>query len=214
MAVRQICKACFLSLLNKNGAELNSSNSISRLLSSSMCSGTSSSTSNILYREPRWCTGISLVSNWHNRRMLTTAPKPQSSSEEVTVKMGSILQHLKYKEMKSKLSKRNSKSLGPLDTASLYILSFKELNVNLEILRLDALSPTSRDNSKKSYAEIQEMKQRGAVKKGKLNKEDETAIEERFETLLAETGLDKEALMEELFAANSSSIKASLSSPV
>merc|ERR550532_871438 len=41
--------------------------------------------------------------------------------------------------------------------------------------------------------------------KGKLNKEDETAIEKRFETLLAETGLDKEALMEELFAANKGS---------
>ena len=46
------------------------------------------------------------------------------------------------------------------------------------------------------------MKQSGAVKKGKLNKEDEAAIEKRFETLLAETRLDKDALMEELFAAN------------
>merc|ERR550519_636112 len=118
--------------------------------------------------------------------------------------MGSILEH--HREMKSKLSKRNRKSLGPLDTASLFILSSKDLNVNLEILRLDALSPTShRDPSKKGYAEIQEMKQRGAVKKGKLNKEDETAIEKRFETLLAETGLDKEALMEELFAENKGS---------
>merc|ERR550532_2704711 len=128
------------------------------------------------------------------------------STEASTVNMGSILVHQKYKEMKSKLSKRNRKGLGPLDTASLYILSSKELNVNLEILRLDALSPSSHLDAKcKGFAEIQEMKQRGAVKKGKLNKEDETAIENRFETLLAETGLDKEALMEELFAANKSS---------
>merc|ERR1719458_90596 len=100
--------------------------------------------------------------------------------------------------MKSKLSKMNRKSLRPLDTASLYILSFKDLTVSL-----DALSTQSHScPSQKGYAEIKEMKQRGAVKEGNLNKEDETAIEKRFETLLAETGLDKEALMEELFAAN------------
>merc|ERR1719458_1742825 len=103
--------------------------------------------------------------------------------------------------MKSKLSKMNRKSLRPLDTASLYILSFKDLTVSL-----DALSTQSHScPSHKGYAEIKEMKQRGAVKKGKLNKEDETAIEKRFETLLAETGLDKEALMEEMFAVNKSS---------
>merc|ERR1719458_807890 len=129
------------------------------------------------------------------------------STEASTVNMGSILVHQKYKEMKSKLSRRNRKNLGPLDTASLYILSSKDLTVNLEILRLDALSPYSHSESNcKGNAEIQEMKQRGAVKKGKLNKEDEDAIEKRFETLLAETGLDKEALMEELFAANKGSV--------
>ena len=52
---------------------------------------------------------------------------------------------------------------------------------------------------------LKEMKQCGAVRKGKLNKEDETAIEKMFKTLLAETGLEKEALMEELFAANKGS---------
>ena len=134
-------------------------------------------------------------------------PMRKLSSEVPEVNMGSILEHQKYKEMKSKLSKRNRKSLGPLDTASLYILSSKELTVNLEILRLDALSPHShRSSYHKGYAEIQEMKQSGAVKKGKLNKEDEAAIEKRFETLLAETGLDKEALKEELFAANKGSV--------
>ena len=139
-------------------------------------------------------------------KSLSTISNVKLTTEVPTVNMGSILEHHKYKEMKSKLSKRNRKSLGPLDTASLYILSSKDLTVNLEILRLDALSPKSHcDPPKKGYAEIQEMKQRGAVKKGKLNKEDETAIEKRFETLLAETGLDKEALMEELFAANKGS---------
>merc|ERR1719209_1543231 len=73
-------------------------------------------------------------------------------------------------------------------------------------LSLDALSLVSHSESTcKGYAEIQEMKQIGAVKKGKLNKEDEAAIEKRFETLLAETGLDKETLMEELFAVNKGS---------
>ena len=70
-------------------------------------------------------------------------PMRKLSSEVPEVNMGSILEHQKYKEMKSKLSKRNRKSLGPLDTASLYILSSKDLAVNLEILRLDALSPAS-----------------------------------------------------------------------
>jgi len=139
-------------------------------------------------------------------KSLTTISNVKLTTEVPTVNMGSILEHHKYKEMKSKLSKRNRKSLGPLDTASLYILSSKNLTVNLEILRLDALSPRSHSESNcKGNAEIQEMKQRGAVKKGKLNKEDETAIEKRFETLLAETGLDKEALMEELFAAHKGS---------
>merc|ERR1719362_645448 len=139
-------------------------------------------------------------------KSLTTISNEKLTTEVPTVNMGSILEHHKYKEIKSMLAKMNRKSLRPLDTASLYILSSKDLNVNLEILRLDALSPTShRGPSKKGYAEIQEMKQRGAVKKGKLNKEDETAIEKKFETLLAETGLDKEALMEELFAANKGS---------
>ena len=55
-------------------------------------------------------------------------------SKVTKVNMGSILEHQKYKEMKSKLSKRNRKSLGPLDTASLYILSSKNLTVNLDIL--------------------------------------------------------------------------------
>ena len=72
---------------------------------------------------------------------LSMIPMRKLSSEVPEVNMGSILEHQKYKEMKSKLSKRNRKSLGPLDTASLYILSSKDLTVNLELLRLDALSP-------------------------------------------------------------------------
>ena len=103
-------------------------------------------------------------------KSLTTISNVKLTTEVPTVNMGSILQHHKYKEMKSKLSKRNRKSLCPLDTASLYILSSKELTVNLEILRLDALSPYSHLSAgHKGYAEIQEMKQSGAVKKGKLN---------------------------------------------
>ena len=136
-------------------------------------------------------------------KSLSTISNVKLTTEVPTVNMGSILEHHKYKEMKSKLSKMNRKSLRPLDTASLYILSFKDLTVNLELLSLDALSTQSHScPSQKGYAEIKGMKQRGAVKKGKLNKVDEDAIEKRFETLLAETGLDKVALTEELFAAN------------
>ena len=47
--------------------------------------------------------------------------------------------------MKLELSKRKGKvsNLGPLNTASLFILSSKGLTVNLELLSLDALSPES-----------------------------------------------------------------------
>ena len=133
---------------------------------------------------------------------MSTIPMIKLLSE---VNMGSIMEHQKYKEMKSELSKMRRKgiTLGPLDIASLYILSSKELKVNLEILSLDALSPYSHYGpGYKGYAEIKEMKHCGTVKLGKFNKEDEASILQRFETLLAKTGLDKEALMEELFAAN------------
>ena len=76
-------------------------------------------------------------------KSLTTISNVKLTTEVPTVNMGSILEHHKYKEMKSKLSKMNRKSLRPLDTASLYILSFKDLTVNLELLSLDALSPES-----------------------------------------------------------------------
>ena len=194
MAVRQICKAS-LALANKKGVGKTFGNNNIRLLTS--CSNSSS-----LFQESRNCFGVTLVSKSYkiDRRTVSSKSSPRAPT---AVNMGSILEHHKYKEMKSKLSKRNRKSLGPLDTASLYILSSKDLTVNLELLRLDALSPFSHSSKGcKGYSEIQKMKQSGAVKKGKLNKEDEAAIEKRFETLLAETGLDKEALMEELFAEN------------
>ena len=121
--------------------------------------------------------------------------------------MGSILENKKYKAMKSELAKRKRKCspLRPLDTASLFILTSKDLTVNLEILSLDALSPNSHlGSSSQGCADVKEMKQRGAVKVSKLNKEDEDALEKRFETLLAKTRLNKEALMDELFAENKS----------
>ena len=177
---------------------MSANNNNARLFNSAIYCGTNSSSR------------VTFVSNSTNiyRRMLSIKAKPKSFPDVPKVNMGSILEHQKYKEMKSKLSKRNRKSLGPLDTASLYILSSKDLLVNLEILRLDALSPQShRGPNLKGYTEIKEMKQGGAVKQGKLNKEDEIAIEKRFHTLLAKTRLDKEALMEELFAANKGSGK-------
>ena len=194
-----------LSLFNRvNGGPTCANNNNARLLNSATLCGTSSYNSSSFRN---WA-GITVLSNSCSidRRMLSTKHKPKSSPELPTVNMGSILEHHKYKEMKSRLSRRNKKSLGPLDTASLYILSSKDLTINLEILRLDALSLRSHLTSgNKGHAEIKEMKQSGAVKQGKLNKEDEVAIEKRFETLLAETGLHKEALMKELFAANKGS---------
>ena len=130
-----------------------------------------------------------------------TFGKKQLSTKATTKgNMGTILQHSKYKNMKSVLStmKRKGSVLGPLDLASLHILSSKELKVNLDILKLDALST----NSSSMSEDIREMKQSGKVKVGKFNKEDEAVIKERFETLLAETRLDKDALLEELFPAN------------
>ena len=112
--------------------------------------------------------------------------------------MGSVLQNDKYKNMRSELLKtrRRGFSLAPLETASLHILSSKELKVNLDILRLGALSPQSHLSlGCEGFSGIREMKQSGKVKAGKFNKEDEAVIEKRFETLLAETRLDKDALM-------------------
>ena len=135
-----------------------------------------------------------------------TFGKKQLSTKAATKgNMGTILQHAKYKNMKFMLStmKRKGSVLGPLDLASLHILSSKELKVNLDILKLDALSQGSGYTPGcKGFTEIREMMLSGKVKAGKFNKEDEAVIEKRFETLLAETRLDKDALTEELFAAN------------
>ena len=201
MAVRNIYKTA-LSLVTRNGGGLICGrNTNTRLLTSFTHCGTDTNISSILSRRTNNCIGIKLLSNSHNinRRTLYTKQKPKSSSD---VNMGSILEHHKYKEMKSVLSKRSKKgfSLGPLDTASLFILS-KGLSVNLELLSLDALALSSHHSpTNKGYAEIREMKQRGSVKMGKLNKEDEAAILEQFNTLLAKTALDKEVLIKSLFA--------------
>ena len=131
--------------------------------------------------------------------------KRQFSTKATTKgNMGTILQHAKYENMKLVLStmKRKGSFLGPLDLASLHILSSKELKVNLDILKLDALSLSSTNLGYKGSTEIREMKLSGKVKAGKFNKDDEAVIEKRFETLLAETRLDKDALMKELYAAN------------
>jgi len=209
MAIIRDIYRTVLTLVTKNGGGLihgnngglhgnnTNNNNNNCLLTSFVFCGTNNSSR--LYMSTKNYIGIKCMSNSHkmNRRTLSIAQKPKSSS---AVNMGSILEHQKYKEMKSLLSKKDS-TLGPLDTASLYILSSKAFIVNLEVLSLDALALSSHVcYMNKGYAEIREMEQRGAVKMGKLNKEDEAAILEQFNTLLAKTGLDKEALMEELFA--------------
>merc|ERR1719430_671649 len=168
MALRRTYKTG-MSLLSRVGGggvgPISVSNSSTRLLNSAIYCGTSSFNSSNFGGRYRNFGGAAFMSNSNNidRRMLSTKQKLKSSPEVPTVNMGSILQHHKYKEMKSKLSKRNRKSLGPLDTASLHILSSKDLGVNLEILRLDALSPASHLSSSgyKGSAEIREMKQSG-----------------------------------------------------
>jgi len=194
-----------LSLVTKNGGGPTCGNikSNTRWFTSFFCHSYSSNKNSSFYARSR------LVSNsFHiiNRNTMSTFQEHKLSSAAPKVNMGSILENPKYKEMKSDLSKRKRKRssiLGPLDTASLFILTSKELTVNLELLSLVALSRYSHLGSdSKGCTDIKEMKQRGAVKVGKLNKEDEDALEKRFETLLAKTRLNKEALMDELFAEN------------
>merc|ERR1719323_2528398 len=99
-----------------------------------------------------------------------TVGKKQLSTKSTTKgNMGTILQHSRYKNMKSVLStmKRKGSVLGPLDLASLHILSSKELKVNLDILKLDALSTRSGFTPGcKGFKEIREMMQSGKVKAG------------------------------------------------
>ena len=113
--------------------------------------------------------------------------------------MGSILAHPKYKEMYGTLSKEAKSSL---DIVCCHILS-KKFSVNLDILKLDALSPSSHSEKfTKGNAKIKEMEESGAVKIGKLNIKDDGAIKKVFEALVDETKVDKKALVEELFAEN------------
>ena len=124
------------------------SNNNNMLLTSPLFCVNNKNLSESLYTSPYFATRI--LSSESDLYGQTTFGKPSSfipmidMSSEV-LNMGSILEHHKYREMKSKLSKKRRKglTLGPLDTASLYILSSKELTVNLEILSLDALSPQS-----------------------------------------------------------------------
>ena len=201
--IRQIHRTGLsLAIRNGGGPTCGNIKTNTGLFTSFLCHGNSSNRHSSFFRESR------LLSNsCHilNRSTMSTFQEPKLSSAVPKADMGSILENKKYKAMKSELAKRKRKRspLGPLDTASLFILTSKDLTVNLELLRLGALSPFSHlGSSSHGCADIKEMKQRGAVKVSKLNKEDEDALEKRFETLLAKTRLKKEALMDELFAEN------------
>jgi len=124
-----------------------------------------------------------------------------SSEKTPTVRKGSILIQKyegteEYKNMKAELS--FAKQLGPLDSASLFIL-LEDLKVNLDVLGLNALA-LNLTSTAVGYAEIKEMKRKGLLKTGKFNEEDDKALIERWKTLLRQTGLKKEALKKELFA--------------
>ena len=130
--------------------------------------------------------------------------RSMSSKKSPQPRMGSIMKHLKYMEMYENLSEavRSSSSLGPLEIVCYHILS-KEIHVNQDILKLNALSPSSHlDKGKRGYARIKELKKSGALKVGKFNIHDDQAIKAGFKALLDETRVDKEALVEELFAEN------------
>ena len=162
MAVRQMYRTG-LSLVNRKGGGPICGNNNCRMLTTFLFHNNSNnSRTSSTYRGLKNCLWV--TSTVSNSRMLATEHKPKTSSKVPTAHMGSILEHHKYKEMKSELSKLNKKNLGPLNTASLYILSSKDLFVNLELLSLDALSPTSHLMPHcKGYDEIKEMKQSGAV---------------------------------------------------
>merc|ERR1719391_1239585 len=113
--------------------------------------------------------------------------------------MGSIMNHPEYKEMYKRLSKA---AKSPPDIVCCHILS-KGVIVNQEILKLDALSPSSHiQKDYKGNTKIKEKEQCGFVKIGKFNIKDDRAIERGFEALVNETKVDKKALVEELFAEN------------
>ena len=129
--------------------------------------------------------------------------KAYRSSEKIPkVRKGSILSQeyegtKEYQNMKAKLS--CAKKLGPLDSASLFIL-LEDLKVNQDVLGLNALAllPTL---GSVGNAEIREMRREGLLKTGKFNEEDDQAIIERWKTLLRRTGLKEEDLKKEGFAA-------------
>ena len=116
----------------------------------------------------KMCGGLKVCNNHNNKifRMLTIfafqdkisnnpssfylgrrlASKSRATDQRLeAARVGSILQNDKYKNMKSELLKtrRSGFSLAPLEAVSLHILSSKELKVNLDILKLDALSLSS-----------------------------------------------------------------------
>ena len=92
-----------------------------------------------------------------------------------------------------------AKTLGSLDTASLFVL-FEDLEVNLNVLGLNALGLTSHaDANHTGNAEIKQMKRKGLIKIGKFNKKDDQAFMERWKALLRQTGLKEEDLKTELF---------------
>ena len=125
--------------------------------------------------------------------------RSMSSNPRNPLKLGSIMEHPEYKEMYEMLSKEAKSSL---DIVCCHILS-KNLIVNLDILELDALSPSSHSEKfTKGNAKIKDMEESGAVKVGKFNIKDDVAIKKVFEALVDETKVDKKALVEELFAEN------------
>jgi len=127
-----------------------------------------------------------------------------SSEKTSKVRKGSVLSQKyegmrEYKNMKVELNL--AKTLGSLDSASLFILG-EELEVNLDVLGLNALGLYSRTSaSHTGFAEIKEMKRAGRIKTGKFNEDDEDAIMEQWKALIRLTGLKEEDLKKGAFAA-------------
>ena len=108
MAVRRTYKMG-MSVLNRvGGGPISANNSnASWLNSDALFSGKSTHNSSSFYSSFRHCNLVTFVSNSYSidRKRVSTKQNLKSPPEVPTVNMGSILEHHKYKEMKSESSK-------------------------------------------------------------------------------------------------------------
>jgi hypothetical protein len=111
------------------------------------------------------------------------------------VSLGSVLGHTEYAAMRNLLSAAKP-SVGPLDAVCCHILE-KDLRVNTDILQLNAISTNG--TLYLTHTGVVSMIKEGIIKQGLFTTEDDDVIKYQYESLVAETKVDKEALNKELF---------------